>query len=444
MTSFSTIAIRRICFGFRFVASPGSTRGPAFTQSQISYLYKRSFAASLKSHALSARGVIEAGGYKFQAKVWSAKESELGRPNQWRGAAQSARPKLRTGHAKQTRSESENEAKIVTAYCAAEQYRIAEAAAILKGAGYTLDPMATGLHPQVLHVRSSDHVYELGKRNPGDIFVFPSGTVVAWNIREVTMLNLISVALLPAAENAQTEHFETEDLRYIEDPNSHRSRMRGDRIDIGVKISPDLLADASPSMMTHLPATDEQHAQQHATDLVLAKVAFSSGLARSVKLAALENSFEAYFQSTRTIPDLMSQGSKIPFTRRFVIRKTGELLKLRAQLNLSSELTDSLPDMFWDSKYELGLERYFEQVGRALDVNVRSRVLNQRMDYAQEIVTVLREQLSERHGLTLEWLIIGLIAIEVLFEIHRVMREHWDGLTGGFGKTASSTDLEDG
>jgi len=45
------------------------------------------------------------------------------------------------------------------------------------------------------------------------------------------------------------------------------------------------------------------------------------------------------------------------------------------------------------------------------------------MDYAQEIATVLRERLSEKHGLFLEWTIIVLIAIEVGFEILRLWRE---------------------
>lgn len=366
--------------------------------------------------------------------------SGLGKLNQRRGASQSVRSKIdrRSRDAKQVVSELDNEAKTVTAYCAAEQYRIAEAAAILQDAGYVLDPSNTGLYPQVLHVRASKLAFDGSNSSPGDIFVFPSGAVVAWDVEETAIMNLILVALLPAAEHSHTAHLETEDLRYIEDSHSHKSRMRGDQIEIGIKLNPSLLVDASTTM------TDEQHTQQHETDLTLAKIAFSSGLARSVKLAVLENALEAYFQSTRTIPDLMARGSKITFTRRFVIRKTGELLKLRAQLNLSSELTDSLPDMFWDTKYELGLERYFEQVGRALDVYVRSKVLNQKMDYAQEIVTVLREQLSERHGLTLEWLIIGLIAFEVLFEIHRVVREHRDGLAEFFGGTRAPKDLEDG
>jgi required for meiotic nuclear division protein 1 len=49
------------------------------------------------------------------------------------------------------------------------------------------------------------------------------------------------------------------------------------------------------------------------------------------------------------------------------------------------------------------------------------------MDYAQEIAAVLRERLSEKHGLFLEWTIIVLIAIEVGFEVLRLWREgFWD------------------
>ena len=100
-------------------------------------------------------------------------------------------------------------------------------------------------------------------------------------------------------------------------------------------------------------------------------------------------------------------------------------MSLRAQLNLYSELTDSLPDVLWDSRHELGLEGYYDQVGRALDVGIRIKVLNEKMDYAQEIASVLRERLSERHGLVLEWTIITLIAVEVGFEILRLWKEGW-------------------
>lgn len=48
-------------------------------------------------------------------------------------------------------------------------------------------------------------------------------------------------------------------------------------------------------------------------------------------------------------------------------------------------------------------------------------MLNEKIGFAQEIANVLREQLSEKHGLRLEWAIIALIAVEVVLEGYR----HW-------------------
>ena len=214
---------------------------------------------------------------------------------------------------------------------------------------------------------------------------------------------------------------------------------------LGTKIAASASQQASSSTMSE-GATRASNYNVHAQELrrqnvdtVLAKIAFSSGLARSTKLAVLESLLSDYFESTRSIPTMLSRGSRLPFTRSFILRKTGQLLSVRAQLNLYSELTDSLPDLFWDSRHELGLEGYYDQVGRALDVGVRIKVLNEKMDYAQEIASVLRERLSEKHGLVLEWTIIALIAVEVGFEVLRLWKERKERLeTEGDSKEVRS------
>jgi required for meiotic nuclear division protein 1 len=281
------------------------------------------------------------------------------------------------------------------------------------------------------------------RESRGDLFIFPSGTVVAWNVPDRVALRLVQRVLPPAARNSHSGfvEVESEDLEYLEDISKDRCDVVGDTIVIGTKpIAFADEADASTPSKAELAA-----AQISEVDNVLAKIAFSSGLARSTKLAVLERLTDAYFASTRSIPLIMSRGSplpvtrpaflrktfemlgfgsRLPFSRPFILRKTGELLNIRAQLNLYSELTDSLPDLFWDSRHELGLEGYYDLVGRALDVGVRIKVLNEKMDYAQEIASVLRETLSERHNLRLEWGIIILIFIEVVFEFSRGWSEH--------------------
>lgn len=316
-----------------------------------------------------------------------------------------------------------NNTQTVTAYCAAETYNISTAARVVKAQGYELDPLQTGLYPQVIHIRTRERPSEVKDTQEGDIFIFPSGTMVVWNVREREALHLVNRVLPTAAEGSHLELLETEDLEYIEDTTRESSEVIGDTIVLGTKAEQDSL-----SALQSRDTTTEETEQRHEIDTVLAKIAFSSGLARSTKLAILETQLSAYQHSTRDIPIMLAEGdtktlgrNNVPFTRSFILKKTGELLSIRAQLNLYSELTDSMPDIFWDSRHELGLGEYYDQVGRALDVGVRIKVLNEKIGFAQEIANVLRESLSEKHGLRLEWAIIALIAVEVVLEFYR----HW-------------------
>lgn len=347
--------------------------------------------------------------------------------------------------------------------------------AIARANGFEPDPFNTQLYPQVVHIQvpvaslrrtmglppASQHPHphpEEREKEIGDVFVFPSGTVVAWSLPDTFTLHIAQKMLAPASLNPHLETYETEDLDFVEDPNKDYSTVRGDTIVLGTKESseslyyhqhqqpaevdddaPDAVSlgndDSSSSSAATTTVSDSDsdngttttttttNIEKPGVDIVLTKIAFSSGLARSTKLAVLESLLDRYIDGTRHIATLLSTDTRLPFTRRFILRKTGEVLSVRAQLNLYSELTDSLPDLFWDSRYDLGLEGYYDQVGKALDVGIRIKLLNERMDYAQEIASVLRERLSETHGLRLEWIVILLIAVEVGFEVLRLCKE---------------------
>ena len=329
--------------------------------------------------------------------------------------AQRSRDGLVRGKGRKRHVDPVAETKEVTAYCAAETYQVSAARRLLMQEGFRPDPLKTDLYPQVLHVQTPNFVSqdpETGEKREqgiGDVFVFPSGSVVTWNVPEHIGNNIVTRIIRPAAENPH--QVEVEDFEYLEDGSRDSSVIVGDTIVLGTKPTND---------HQQQDTTDTDSPPRHETDTILAKIAYSSALARSTKLAVLEEALAHYFQSTRQIPTTLSAGSPLRFTRQFILRKTGELLSIRAQLNLYSELTDSLPDLFWDSPHNLGLESYYESLGKALDVGVRIKVLNEKMDYASEIAAVLRERLSEKHSTGLEWLIIGLITIEVLFGIFEI------------------------
>lgn len=320
----------------------------------------------------------------------------------------------------------EADTKDVTGYCAAETYNLSTARHALQREGYETDPWKTGLRSQVLHAQTANYVVkdeETGEDKPqgvGDVFVFPSGCVVTWNVPDKVAHTIVERILIPAAgPDSHPERMEIEDLEYIEDPSKETSQIYGDTIILGTK----------PSEQHHISAQEIEHdddlyyQRTPEIDNILAKIAFSSALARSTKLAVLENALSHYLDTTQHIPKVLARGKALRINRRQILQRTGELLEIRSQLNLYSEITDSLPDLFWDSPHELGLEGYYEMVGRALDVGVRIKVLNEKMDYASEIAAVLRERLSEKHSSMLEWMIIGLICIEVGFGVVHLWRE---------------------
>lgn len=308
--------------------------------------------------------------------------------------AQKGAPSRPTPAAAAAAEVADDGSSTITAVCVAESFDMDAVAGALQVHGFVLDPDDTGFEVhEVVHARGV---------NGGDIFVFPSGTVVTWSLPPDVVTTLATKYLLPAAEDPHVDRKEVEDLEFAVDPERDQSAINGDVVVLGTR----------------------QEAQDgDRLNTTLAKIAFSSGLARSTKLAVLESSLNSYFDSTRRIPALLSRGSRFALSRRFILQKTGELLSLRAQLNHYNELTDSLPDIFWDSKSELRLETYYDRVGKALDVGVRIKTLNEKMTYAQEVVDVLRETSSEKHSTRLEWIIIVLIAVEVLFELRRVHME---------------------
>ncbi|KAF4635705.1 hypothetical protein G7Y89_g2390 [Cudoniella acicularis] len=314
------------------------------------------------------------------------KRSPAGKTSLRRVAVEAQRSRENTLRQKDAIRDAESSNQ-VTAISVADQFDMEEVIRILRSHGFPIDPDGTGFDSdQVIHTRGV---------NNGDIFVFPSGSLVAWSLPEDVVSDLATKTLLPAAVNPHMDQMEMENLEYAVDEKRENSNIKGDVITLGTKM-------------------DSRTDGQSEVDTTFAKIAFSSGLARSTKLAVLETMLGKYFESTRTIPPLLSRGSRLPFSRSFMLQKTGELLELRAQLNHYSELTDSLPDLFWDSRHELGLEGYYDQVGKALDVGVRIKTLNEKMDYAQEIASILRQTMSEKHSIHLEWIIIILIAVELV------------------------------
>ncbi|XP_039603737.1 required for meiotic nuclear division protein 1 homolog isoform X1 [Polypterus senegalus] len=225
----------------------------------------------------------------------------------------------------------------------------------------------------------------------GIIFFFREGSVVFWNVPDKTMK--LAMRILERHEIQPYEialvHWENEEINYkMAEGNS--KLLNGNII---------LNCDLEPEQA------------------ILEKFAFSNALSLSVKLAIWEVAVDNFVESIQSIPEMLKSGQKLKLSRADVMQKIGELFALRHRINLSSDLLMT-PDFYWDRE---NLEHLYDKTYQFLSLNRRVKVINEKLQHCTELTDLMRNHLSEKHSLRLEWMIVILITIEVMFELARVL-----------------------
>nr|XP_048700186.1 required for meiotic nuclear division protein 1 homolog isoform X5 [Caretta caretta] len=152
-------------------------------------------------------------------------------------------------------------------------------------------------------------------------------------------------------------------------------------------------------------------------EVILQKFAFSNALCLSVKLAIWESSLDNFVESIQSIPEILKSRKKVKLSHADVMQKIGELFALRHCINLSSDLLIT-PDFYWDRE---NLEELYDKTCQFLSINRRVKVMNEKLQHCMELTDLMRNHLNEKRALRLEWMIVILITIEVMFELARVV-----------------------
>ncbi|XP_034001971.1 required for meiotic nuclear division protein 1 homolog isoform X1 [Trematomus bernacchii] len=230
---------------------------------------------------------------------------------------------------------------------------------------------------------------------PGDnalMFLFREGSVVFWNVEEKTMKRVLRILERHEIQPYEVAlvHWENEEINYTVGHSGNTKLERGDF----------MLSDM----------IDQSEA-------VLEKFAFSNALCLSVKLAIWEDSLDNFVESIQSIPETLKSGRRVKLSSAEVMKKIGELFTLRHCINLRSDLLLT-PDFYWDRE---NLEKLYDKTCQFLNINRRVNVVNQKLEHCSQLTDLMRSHLSEKHSLRLEWMIIILITIEVLFEVSKMI-----------------------
>lgn len=212
------------------------------------------------------------------------------------------------------------------------------------------------------------------QRPEGCIILFSFGCLVTWDLDEI-----------------QRRGFEQQLTPYIEGQ----------------------LAEVITDEFTYEVGTQSAIKNDHITlpdDSPLARIAFSFALAQSVKLNQFEVRANLAIEQTAWIPQHIAKTGESGLSRKELARMRGHLFSTEVDINLRFDLLDT-PEFFWEypelqGSYELGIGY--------LELSQRIEILNKRLSVISDMLGMLAEEQKHKHSSLLEWIIIWLIAVEVV------------------------------
>eukprot|EP01112_Ceratiomyxa_fruticulosa_P010689 TRINITY_DN2839_c0_g4_i3.p1 TRINITY_DN2839_c0_g4~~TRINITY_DN2839_c0_g4_i3.p1 ORF type:complete len:236 (+),score=52.77 TRINITY_DN2839_c0_g4_i3:559-1266(+) len=160
---------------------------------------------------------------------------------------------------------------------------------------------------------------------------------------------------------------------------------------------------------------------QNQRDMILDMLAFSSGLARSVKLSLIEQNIDHIVPPLQALVDELSKTGKLEMNSSSEIelnKKMGEFLGVGSEMYLFENIVET-PEIYWDDSRR---EDFWDSISYEMEIKLRISHANTKVKQAMEIIRAVQNFQTEQHSRKhekranrLEIIIIFLIFVEVIF-----------------------------
>ncbi|CAD6934371.1 unnamed protein product [Tilletia laevis] len=216
--------------------------------------------------------------------------------------------------------------------------------------------------------------------NVPEIFFMEYGTVVIWGMTLAEEKRLLRELKRFEVEKLAPEDIESEDLNwYLAD----YSRIYNDVITLR----------RGSSYMT--------------------KLSLSHALAQSTKISFFEGVIDNTIDSTKDIPQSIAESGKIGMPPAEIMKQIGHLFILRMNIHLVGSIVDS-PEIFWSQP---DLEPLYSAARSYLEIPQRIDLLNARVEVLQDMLQLLKDQVTSSHSEWLEIIVIVLIVLEIILGV---------------------------
>jgi uncharacterized Rmd1/YagE family protein len=218
----------------------------------------------------------------------------------------------------------------------------------------------------------------------GDVFLFDYGVLVFWRIGPDERAEFLQ----KVEQFANAPLQKTVDDEFTFETGSEKSFIKND----------------------HIHLRDDE---------ILTRLAVSHGIAQSTKLAQFENRIQQTINDTAHIPENIARTGSARLSGKELSRLRGRLYITQSDVMLNYDLLD-VPDFFWEYPE---LDSLYSMVADYLEIRQRVEVLSKKLETIHELFDMMADEQKHRHSSMLEWIIIWLIAIEiVIFLIHDIFK----------------------
>ncbi|WP_446808953.1 RMD1 family protein [Methylomonas sp. 2BW1-5-20] len=142
-------------------------------------------------------------------------------------------------------------------------------------------------------------------------------------------------------------------------------------------------------------------------------LALSHAMAQSIKLAAFEGHAIDTIRATSHLPQSLAREGKIKLNRKTMAMIRGQLFLTKSDIILNYDLLDT-PEFFWEHPE---YQHIYSMAANYLEIQQRTDVLSKKLETIHELLEMLADEQKHQHSSALEWIIIWLIAVEIVMSI---------------------------
>ncbi|KAI4093457.1 MAG: hypothetical protein LQ344_002870 [Seirophora lacunosa] len=246
-------------------------------------------------------------------------------------------------------------------------------------------------HPHLGHENTID--FDTRIHTP-EIFLFDYGTVVIWGMTPAQETRFLhDISKFSTGEPLSPADIQTENFNFYY-TREYQARIYNDFISLREK----------KNYMT--------------------KLAISHALSQSVKTSLFEDLLSTTIARTHPLPQQLAVTGRIALSRTEINKQIGQLFILRINIHLQGSVLDS-PELMWA---EPQLEPVYGAVRSYLEMDQRVGLLTERLEVLGDLLAVLKDQVGTRHGEYLEWIVIVLIAAEILVAAINIVVDLYAGV----------------